>query len=408
MSRRPAALAATALALALFGAGAAPALVAAPASALTCSSTTWSEGPTYTAGQKVTYQGRLYTALVTHTAWAGTGWNPAATPSLWTDNGACTGSGSTPTPTPTTPRPTPTTTTPPPTTPGKLAGAPYLYLGWGNPPSATSIMSQTGVKGFTMAFMLSSGGCTPAWDGQRPLTGGTDAATIAAIKNAGGQVQISFGGWQGNKLGPACASSAAFAGAVQQVINAYQPTVVDFDIENTDELENYTVQDRILGSFAQIKANNPNVKIVVTIPTTQSGPGGAGARLIQRAAAIGAPIDNFTIMTFDFGASNIATATTSAAEGLKNQLKAAYGWTDAQAYAHMGISGMNGLSDQSEVTSTAAWTTIRDYARSKGLTRLAFWSVNRDRACATPGVVSSDCSGIAQTSWEFTRITAGF
>ena len=38
--------------------------------------------------------------------------------------------------------------------------------------------------------------------------------------------------------------------------------------------------------------------------------------------------------------------TVSAAEGLKNALKTAYGWTDAQAYSHMGISGMNGLSDQ--------------------------------------------------------------
>ena len=50
-------------------------------------------------------------------------------------------------------------------------------------------------------------------------------------------------------------------------------------------------------------------------------------------------------MPFDFGC---AAATCSAApsappNGLKNALKTAFGWTDAQAYAHMGISGMNGL-----------------------------------------------------------------
>ena len=35
----------------------------------------------------------------------------------------------------------------------KLAAAPYLYEGWGNPPSATTVMSATGIKAFTMAFM---------------------------------------------------------------------------------------------------------------------------------------------------------------------------------------------------------------------------------------------------------------
>ncbi|MFI6428613.1 ricin-type beta-trefoil lectin domain protein [Promicromonospora sp. NPDC050880] len=275
--------------------------------------------------------------------------------------------------------------------PAKMPGAPYLYLGWGNPPSATSVMSQTGVRAFTMAFILSSGGCNPAWDGSRPLTGGVDQQTINAIKAAGGQVQISFGGWSGNKLGPSCSTPAAYAGAVQRVIDAHQPHVVDFDIENSDEFENYTVQDRILQGLTIVKQNNPNVKIAVTIGTGRSGPEGAGTRLINRAAQLGVPIDNYTIMPFNFGSSNIAQDTVNASEGLKNQLKAARGWTDAQAYAHMGISGMNGSSDQGEITTTAAWTQIRDYARNNGLTRLAFWSVNRD-----------------QPGFEFTRITGGF
>ena len=46
-----------------------------------------------------------------------------------------------------------------------MAGAPYLYMGWGNPPSPATVMNATGVKSFTMAFILSGGGCYPAWDG---------------------------------------------------------------------------------------------------------------------------------------------------------------------------------------------------------------------------------------------------
>ena len=175
-----------------------------------------------------------------------------------------------------------------------MPGAPYLFLGWGDPQDATSVMNETGVSAFTMAFMLSSGGCTPSWDGQRPLTGGVDEQTIDAIKGAGGQVQISFGGYSGNKLGPNCASPEAFAGAVQQVIDAHDPDVVDFDIENTDEYEDYAVQDRILQGITIVKQNNPDVQAVVTIPTAISGPAGAGARLITRAAELGTPIDNYT------------------------------------------------------------------------------------------------------------------
>jgi hypothetical protein len=116
----------------------------------------------------------------------------------------------------------------------------------------------------------------------------------------------------------------------------------------------------------------------------------------------------FTIMPFDFGGgTNMYNSTVSAAEGLKNALKSAFGWSDATAYQHMGISGMNGLSDQQELTNPATWTSIRDWAKSHGLARLAFWSVNRDRPCPGGGVVSN-CSGISQNNWQFTSITAGF
>lgn len=77
------------------------------------------------------------------------------------------------------------------------------------------------------------------------------------------------------------------------------------------------------------------------------------------------------------------------------------------AYRHMGISGMNGRSDQQELTSVATWIQIRDWAAARHLARFTFWSVNRDRPCPGGGV-SSECSGIDQPAWEFTRVTAGY
>ncbi|WP_405514749.1 carbohydrate binding domain-containing protein [Streptomyces canus] len=291
---------------------------------------------------------------------------------------------------------------------GFKQAAPYLYLGWGDPPSATSVMSATGIKWYTMAFILSSGGCTPAWDGSRPLTGGNDQSVINSIRSAGGDIVPSIGGWSGNKLGPNCSTPEALAGAYQKVIDAYGLKAIDVDIENTDEFENATVQDRILNALKIVKANNPGLRTILTFGTSTTGPTYWGNRLIEQAKALNANIDVFTIMPFDFGGgSDMYGNTVNASEGLKIKLKSTFGWDDATAYAHIGISGMNGLSDQQELTSTAIWTQIRDWANSRHIARLAFWSVNRDRPCPGGGV-TSNCSGISQNNWQFTSITAGF
>ncbi|MEU8617454.1 carbohydrate binding domain-containing protein [Streptomyces sp. NPDC048623] len=291
---------------------------------------------------------------------------------------------------------------------GFKQAAPYLYLGWGEPPSAASVMSATGIKTFTMAFILSSGGCNPAWDGTRPLAGGTDQSTINAIRNAGGDVVPSIGGWQGNKLGPNCATAADLAGAYQKVIDAYGLKSIDVDIENTDEFENAAVQDKILTALKTVKADNPGLKTILTFGTSTTGPTYWGNRLIEQSKALNANIDVFTIMPFDFnGGADMYGNTVNAADGLKNKLKSTFGWSDATAYAHVGISGMNGLSDQQETTTPAIWTQIRDWANANHIARLAFWSVNRDRGCAGGGV-TSNCSGISQDNWQFTKITAGF
>jgi hypothetical protein len=297
--------------------------------------------------------------------------------------------------------------TPPPPGGSKMA-APYLYEGWGDPPSPATVMSATGIKQFTMAFMNSGGGCTPAWDSTRPLYGGVDQQAINTIRANGGDVQISFGGWSGNKLGPNCSSDSALAGAYQQVISAYGLKYIDIDIENTDEFENEVVQDRILNALRIVKQNNPGIKTIITFGTSTTGPAWWAGRLIDRSRDLGANIDVYTIMPFDFGCSSgMYNCTVSAANGLRDKLKSTFGWSDATAYAHMGISGMNGLSDQQEMTDPGTWNQIRDWANGSHIARLAFWSVNRDRPCPGGGVVSN-CSGISQNTWQFTSITAGF
>ncbi|GAA1583533.1 hypothetical protein GCM10009828_004530 [Actinoplanes couchii] len=371
--------------------------------AATACAPAWSASSVYVGGNTASQSGHNYTAK-----WWTQNESPATNSSqwaVWADNGVC--GGTTPTTPPTT-NPTTNPTTPPPSSGTKMAAAPYLFPGWGNPPAPATVVNATGIKAFTLAFVLASNGCNPAWDGSTGLTGGVHASTITAIRAAGADVVPSIGGWSGNKLGPNCSTPEALAAAYQKVIDTFQLKAIDVDIENTDEFENYVVADRIVDALRIVKQKNPNVKTILTFGTTPTGPNVHGLRLIQQAKAKNANIDVFTQMPFDFnGHADMYASTIGATEGLKNALKTTFGYTDAQAYSRIGISGMNGLSDQQEVTTVETWTRIRDYATSKGLARFAFWGVNRDRGCAGGGVVS-ECSGIAQADWAFTRVSAGF
>ncbi|MEU0556658.1 CBM35 domain-containing protein [Dactylosporangium sp. NPDC006015] len=291
------------------------------------------------------------------------------------------------------------------TTGPSMAVAPYEYFGWGNPQSPTSVMSATGIKFFTLAFMLSDGGCNPLWDGSRPLTGGDDQAKINAIRGAGGDVIVSFGGWSGNKLGEKCSSASALAGAYQKVINAYGLKAIDIDIEAT-EFSNATVRQRVISALKTIKTNNPGIKTFVTFGTTPTGPDSDGVDLINKGAAAGLSNDGWTIMPFDFGghSGTMGAASVSAANGLKNAVKNAYGYSDAVAYTRIGISSMNGVTDESDETVTLAdFQTILAYAQQHHLARLTFWSVNRDRACGS-GSDADSCSGVPQAAYAYTKI----
>ncbi|MFE0347522.1 ricin-type beta-trefoil lectin domain protein [Streptomyces griseoluteus] len=287
-----------------------------------------------------------------------------------------------------------------------MAVAPYLYNGWGSPPNPTTVMNATGVKWFTLAFVLSNGACNPQWDGGRPLTGGVDEQTINTVRGAGGDVIPSFGGYSGNKLESSCTSASALAGAYQKVIDAYRLKAVDIDLE-ADAYSNATVQQRTVDALKTVKANNPGIKVYVTIGTGQSGP---DTSLINRAADSGLQIDSWTIMPFDFGGAgqNMGTLTTRAAEGLKNALKSAYGYSDDQAYRGMGISSMNGITDDNETVTPADFQTILGYAQQHHLARLTFWSANRDRPCSGGYPNDDTCSGVAQSAWQFTGIFAKY
>lgn len=295
-------------------------------------------------------------------------------------------------------------------TPPVSRAAPYLTLGWGNPPDPTSVMAATGVRDVTLAFVLSGKGCTPKWDGTRPLLGGSDAAAIAAVRAAGGDVSASFGGWSGRKLGTACKTPTALAGAYEAVIGAYGLHAIDVDIEHT-EFSSASTRLRVVTALRRVQVDDPSVEITLTFATTPTGPDAHGRSLIADAASVGLQPYAWTIMPFDFGmpVADMGTTSVAAAEGLHADLLSAYGEDSATAYADMGISSMNGATDDvGETVSVADFQTILTYATAHHLARVTFWMLDRDRSCPTGTPPGNSCSGIDQTPWEFTSLTAGY
>jgi hypothetical protein len=374
----------------------------------------------------------------THYAVTNVGWNgtlaPGATASFgftgaysggWQNPANCRLNGAScaggPAPPPTTPPPTtpPPTSPPPPPPPGsdRLASAPYLMPLENDPPDIGTVMAQTGVKTFTLAFILSDGGCNPVWSGGSPVATDTQmAAKINQIRAAGGDVMPSVGGWAGRKLGETCADATSLANAYQRVIDRYALRAIDFDIEAT-EFENSAAHERVTRAIKIIKdraaAAGRTLKVYVTVPVGQSGLTWWGQQLVQAAVRNGAPVDGWTIMPFDFGGgqTGMGQLTVNVAEALHAQLRTYYpGRSDDAIYRMSGISTMNGRTDVGEYVRQADMRTILAYAQAKHLARFTFWSVNRDRQCAVPesGTTSGTCSSVAQAPWEFTRIAAQY
>lgn len=248
------------------GIGLAPNVGAAPQLLVVCNAPAWAEGNTYTAGAQVVYSLRLYQALVTHTAHPGAGWNPAATPSLWRDLGAC--DGQTP-PTPTrTASPTPTRTasptpsvsptrspSPTPTTPaptgstcavksrpaGKVlhgywenwdgaSNGVHPPLGW--IPITDARIRQHGYNVINAAFPVILSDGTVLWeDGMDATVKVATPAEMCAAKAAGLTILLSIGGATAGIDLSSSAVADRFVATVVPILKRYNFDGIDIDIE---------------------------------------------------------------------------------------------------------------------------------------------------------------------------------
>ncbi|MFK0194307.1 MULTISPECIES: carbohydrate-binding protein [unclassified Kitasatospora] len=291
------------------------------------------------------------------------------------------------------------------------ASAPYLMPEDNSPPDAAAVMDATGQKAFQLAFILAQGGntCSPSWGGTSSIdTDTTMPAVIQTIRNKGGDVSVSVGGYGGTKLGQTCGTPEATAAAYQKVVTKYNLKAIDFDLEEP-EYENTAAIHNEIGAARILQQNNPGIYISITTAGTNAGTGWFGTQMLLEAKSQGFTPNNYSIMPFD-GGFNGAAAQTDALVKFNQILQSTFGWNEATAYAHEGASLMNGRTDAAEYFKQADFQTVLDFATAHKLARYTFWSVNRDRQCSgtvDPGL-SGACSSVAQNAWDFTKYTVKF
>jgi len=352
------------------------------------SASQWQPGIFYSWGKVVTFEKASYRCMYSHTAVSD--WTPPTAVALWQPVGTRTVASKQ------------SSKIPPSTT--KRVFAPYIHMSETNN-NLPEIQAASGLKFFTLAFIVSDGGCSPAWQGETSLPLSNEklfSERIDAVRKSGGDVIISFGGYVGKELALACPDAATLTAVYQAVVDKYKARSLDFDIEASAASDAASIERRS-DALSRLATANPGLQISFTVPVFATGMPQTALDLLKSAQKNNVPVSIVNLMTMDYGQpvpeGNMGPVGIVAVEKAISQLRS-LGLTAA-----IGITPMIGRNDTVGETFTLTdANAIFSYAQSNSaVRRLSMWSVGRDRGGCI-GTVSPTCSGIDQVEWAFTRV----
>jgi chitinase len=285
--------------------------------------------------------------------------------------------------------------------------APYVDMSNSQESVLNTVISSDGLRAYTAAFAIGEG-CSDIWGDTLPIgSDPTIGGEISQAKSEGAQVIVSSGGAAGLPLSFSCTNQSTIDAGYQAIINDYGTDYLDFDIEGA-AIANTTGIDQTFQAMKDLKASNPSLVWSVTVPVLPTGLDNYGTALLQDAKNMGVTIPIVNVMTMDYYEGNIemGSAAISAAEATLSQMKAV---NSSYTYANVGITPMIGINDDGSTFTTSDASTVASWAGSNGIGRLAFWSVDRDQSCpgGNGGAASSTCSGVSQSTGQFTKAFTG-
>ncbi|MEU5432289.1 cellulose binding domain-containing protein [Streptomyces sp. NPDC020719] len=290
--------------------------------------------------------------------------------------------------------------------PGTVHTAPYVDMGAWPTPSLPAAASASGLNSFTMAFVTASD-CKAMWFNAYDPHSGWAKDQIDAVRAAGGDVKVSFGGANGVELAQACTDTDALYTEYAAVVDAYHLTYVDFDIEGSAVAEPASVARRSQ-ALARLQRTHPGLRVSLTLPVLPEGLTGDGLGVVKSARDAGVDLDVVNVMAMDYYRdTDYGTAAVQAAQSTQAQLRTLYpAKSDAQAWAMVGVTPMLGQNDDGRIYDQAAARQLVTFAQSHHLGMLAFWEETRDaNACNGP---LYKCTNVTQQPYEFSKIFAAY
>jgi len=270
--------------------------------------------------------------------------------------------------------------------------------------------------------------CTPTWGTYYTLDEAAEGLDLdrrlARAEQLGGQIIVSFGGLLNNELSTGCTDPDKLVAAYAEVIDRYNVTTIDLDIEGGN-LTDTAAGERRATAIATLQekrsAADEDLAVWLTLPVSPAGMTEDGTAAVSQMLEAGVDLAGVNLMTMDYGASrtdgdSMAESSIAALQSGHKQLGALYKLsgtelTAATLWTKIGATPMIGQNDvEGEIFSLEDAAEFNAFARENGVGRMSLWSLNRDQTCGSNYVdlkrVSNSCSGVDQGDQRFTDVLA--
>ena len=303
--------------------------------------------------------------------------------------------------------------------------APYVDTTLWPPFDFVELAKDEGVKYVTLAFVVADPATSePSWGGYYSVDSGYRGDQIDALRDLGGEVLVSFGGAAGTPLAAAIPDVGELTQAYQAVVDQYDLTWIDFDVEGSWVADEVSIDRRsqaIRNLQDQAAVDGRPLEVWFTLPVLPSGLTNDGLYVVESALSYGVDIGGVNIMAMDYGDSaapnpdgQMGDYAIQAAQSLFDQMRGAYDAagvqvTDAELWSLVGVTPMIGQNDvMSERFYIEDAEKLLDFADEVGMGFLSAWSANRDAPCETFGQLALTCSGVPQEPFEFAQTLGQF
>lgn len=267
--------------------------------------------------------------------------------------------------------------------------------------------------------------CVPTWGTAYTLDEANAALSldtrIARLRQRDGDIVISFGGRDNQELSVGCTDEEKLLAAYREVIDRYEISTIDLDIEGDAlaDRESNQRRSRVLSALQDERHENDKPLLVwLTLPVAPTGLTEVGTQTVSEFLEAGVDIAGINVMTMNYGQSLVGNSMfESSKQALSNthrQLgilytQAGISLNSGTLWSKLGATPMIGQNDVAgEVFTVSDADKLNLFAISQGVGRMSMWSANRDVACgsnyANIEIASDSCSGVPQEPEQFMNI----